>query len=54
MGEGAADSILAPPPSAGALKTARGAEAPQVGQGCGRANSAIGRTSLNGPQVAQL
>ena len=54
MGDGAAAAILALPPSAGALRTARGAEAPQVGQGCGRANSAIGRTSLNGPQLAQL
>jgi hypothetical protein len=46
----AAPSIIA---IAGTEKIARGARAPQPGQGCGWSYSAIGRLSSNGPQAAQ-
>ena len=35
------------------LVKARGAGPPQLGQGSGKANSAIGRISVNGPQRSQ-
>ena len=35
----------------GAVRITRGALSPQVSQGCGRSNSAMGRMSVKGPQV---
>jgi hypothetical protein len=44
-------SSVAPPARAGQVSN-RGAASPQSGQGCGWSNSAIGRFSVNGPQVS--
>jgi hypothetical protein len=41
------------PPTLGAVKSARGAGSLQSGQTAGSAHSAIGRTAVKGPQVAQ-